>query len=210
MIAHVRGRVTHRESGRVVVDVNGVGYLVHVPTTERIPPRGEEVELATSLQVREDSMTLYGFTTRGALEVFELLLSSSGVGPKLGLAALGTHSPDTLRSAIGGEDVTTLTQVPGIGKKVAERLVLELRDKVGVVAGLPDTPDVGATTGGSGPGGEAREALLALGYTPAEAQTALAAVTAALGAEAATLDTSELLRRCLRELSGAAHERGRT
>jgi holliday junction DNA helicase RuvA len=210
MIAHVRGRVTHREAGRVVVDVHGVGYLVHVPATERIPPRGEEVELATSLQVREDSMTLYGFTTRAALELFELLLSSSGVGPKLALAALGTHAPDTLRAAIGGEDVATLTQVPGIGKKVAERLVLELRDKVGVVAGLPETSDAGAARADGGPGGEAREALLALGYTPAEAQTALATVNAALGTEAATLDTSELLRRCLRELAGAAHERSRT
>jgi holliday junction DNA helicase RuvA len=209
MIAHVRGRVSHREAARVVVDVNGVGYLVHVPATERIPPRGELVELATSMQVREDSMTLYGFTTRAALELFELLLSSSGVGPKLALAALGTHSPDTLRAAIGGEDIATLTQVPGIGKKVAERLVLELRDKVGVVAGLPDAGGTGAPGGSSGPGGEAREALLALGYTPAEAQTALATVNGALGAEAATLDTSELLRRCLRELSGAAHERSR-
>lgn len=210
MIAHVRGRVTHREAGRVVVDVNGVGYLVHVPATERVPPRGETVELATSLQVREDSMTLYGFTTRAALELFELLLSSSGVGPKLALAALGTHQPDTLRAAIGGEDVATLTQVPGIGKKVAERLVLELRDKVTVVAGVADTGAPGAPATGAGVGGEVREALLALGYTAAEAQTALAGVNAALGAEAATLDTSELLRRCLRELSGAAHERSRT
>lgn len=155
-------------------------------------------------------MTLYGFTTRAALELFELLLSSSGVGPKLALAALGTHQPDTLRAAIGGEDVATLTQVPGIGKKVAERLVLELRDKVTVVAGVADTGTPGAPATGVGVGGEVREALLALGYTAAEAQTALAGVNAALGAEAATLDTSELLRRCLRELSGAAHERSRT
>ena len=120
------------------------------------------------------------------------------------------NRPDVLRQAIAGGDVATLTQVPGIGKKVAERLVLELRDKVGVVAGLPDTADAGTSTAASGSGGEAREALLALGYTPAEAQTALATVNTTLGAEAATLDASELLRRCLRELSGASHERSRT
>jgi len=131
MIAHVRGTVTHRIAGSVVIDVGGVGYLVHVTAADHIPAQGQEVELHTSLQVREDSMTLYGFTARSSLVLFELLLSSSGVGPKLALAALGTHRPDVLRLAIAGGDTATLTAIPGVGKKVAERLVLDLKDKVG-------------------------------------------------------------------------------
>ena len=119
MIAHVRGRVSHRGTEFVVVDVGGVGYLVHVASLDRVPPRGEDVELHTSLQVREDSMTLYGFPDRADLELFDLLLTSSGVGPKLALAALRTHRADVLRTAIATGDVATLTAVPGIGKKSA-------------------------------------------------------------------------------------------
>ncbi len=200
MIAHVRGRVAHRGTGTVVVDVGGVGYLVHVTGASPVPARGEEVELHTSLQVREDSMTLYGFTERGALELFELLLSSSGVGPRIALAALGTHRPDTLRAAIAGSDVPTLTAVPGIGKKVAERLVLELKDKVGAFPSAGDD-QVGAAAGPAADvRAEVREALLGLGYSAGEAQEALAAIGPGTGGE----DAAGLLRRALRELSTSA------
>jgi len=200
MIAHLRGRVAHRDTASVVVDVGGVGYLVHVTPGERIPARGEPVELHTSLQVREESMTLFGFAERTSLRLFELLLSSSGVGPKLALAALGTHRPDVLRTAIGGADIATLTQVPGIGKKVAERLVLELKDKIGG----PLDGDLGLVAGdvgGGDPGlrGEVRDALLALGYSSSEVQAALVALAAS---EAAT--TPDLLRQALRVLGGGA------
>ena len=197
MIAHVRGKVTHRATDHVVVDVGGVGYLLHVASLDRVPPRGEVVELHTSLQVREDSMTLYGFPDRTALELFELLLTSSGVGPKLALAALRTHRADVLRTAIATGDVATLTAVPGIGKKSADRLVLELRDRVG--AGFDVAPDGVALDGGtaaSTPLGEVREALTSLGYSAAEVQAALA-----------DLDpdgtTQDLLRRALRSLGAA-------
>lgn len=206
MIAHLRGRVVHREPGSVVVDVGGVGYLVQVTPGERVPARGEQVELHTSLQVREESMTLFGFTERASLRLFELLLSSSGVGPKLALAALGTHRPDVLRMAIGGADIATLTQVPGIGKKVAERLVLELKDKVGGPLG-------GELAAASGDGvgadrsvlGEVRDALLSLGYTAGEVQTALVAVDAGEGAT-----TAELLRQALRVLASGAFDGARS
>jgi holliday junction DNA helicase RuvA len=206
MIAHLRGRVAHRDAASLVVDVNGVGYLVHVTPGERIPARGEPVELHTSLQVREESMTLFGFTERTSLRLFELLLGSSGVGPKLALAALGTHRPDVLRTAIGGADIATLTQVPGIGKKVAERLVLELKDKVGG----PLDGDLGlaaATAGGGDPGlrTEVRDALLALGYSSNEVQSALRALDAS---EAAT--TPDLLRQALRVLGGGALDGARS
>ena len=200
MIAHVRGRVAHRGTGTVVVDVGGVGYLVHVTGASPVPARGEEVELHTSMQVREDSMTLYGFTERGALELFELLLSSSGVGPRIALAALGTHRPDTLRAAIAGSDVPTLTAVPGIGKKVAERLVLELKDKVGAFPSAGDD-QIGAAAGPAADvRAEVREALLGLGYSAGEAQEALAAIGPGTGDE----DAAGLLRRALRELSTSA------
>lgn len=196
MIAHLRGRVAARSASTVVVDVQGVGYLVHIASADRIPPRGEPVELHTSLQVREDSMTLYGFPDRAGLETFELLLTSSGVGPKLALAALATHRPDVLRAAIASEDVATLTAVPGIGRKVAQRLVLELRDKVGGAGGeLPATgtsADVAHT-----PLGEVREALVSLGYGAGEVQTALADLDP-------DGDVPELLRRALRTLGAAA------
>jgi len=206
VIAHLRGRVAHRDTTSVVVDVGGVGYLVHVTPGERIPARGEPVELHTSLQVREESMTLFGFAERTSLRLFELLLGSSGVGPKLALAALGTHRPDVLRTAIGGADIATLTQVPGIGKKVAERLVLELKDKVGG----PLDGDLGLVAGdvgGGDPGlrAEVRDALLALGYSSSEVQAALRALEAS---EAST--TPDLLRQALRVLGGGALDGARS
>lgn len=200
MIAHLHGRVAHRSASDVVVDVGGVGYLVHVPAGERVPPQGQPVALHTSLQVREESMTLYGFLDRGALTLFELLLTSSGVGPKLALAALGTHRPDVLRTAIASGDLTSLTAIPGVGKKVAERLVLELKDKVGGLGGAPTA--VAAATAGEDPHAvaEVREALVGLGYAAAEIQAALAALAA--GGPLGDLDTSDLLRRALRQLAG--------
>jgi holliday junction DNA helicase RuvA len=206
MIAHLRGRVAHRDAGSVVVDVNGVGYLVFVTPGERIPARGESVELHTSLQVREESLTLYGFVDRTSLRLFELLIGSSGVGPKLALAALGTHRPDVLRTAIAGADVATLTQVPGIGKKVAERLVLELKDKVGG----PLDGDLGIPAGdlgGGDPGvrAEVRDALLALGYSSTEVQSALRAL-----ANSDAVTTPDLLRQALRGLGGGAFDGARS
>lgn len=206
MIAHLRGRVAHRDAASVVVDVGGVGYLVHVTPGDRVPARGEPVELHTSLQVREESMTLYGFTDRASLLLFEQLLTSSGVGPKLALAALGTHRPDVLRSAIAGEDIATLTAIPGVGKKVAERLVLELKDKVGA---LPDgsvavPTSVGADTPEAGRMAEVRDALLGLGYSASEVQTALADLD-----PAETDDTSQLLRTALRVLGAGAFDGAR-
>lgn len=204
MIAHLRGRVAARGangagpgSAWVVVDVAGVGYRVHVAGGDRIPPRGEPVELHTSLQVREDSMTLYGFAEAGALDLFEVLLGSSGVGPKLALAALSTHRPDVLRTAIATSDVATLTAVPGIGKKVAQRLVLELRERVGGITGSELDPG-GTTAAPDDPLAEAREGLLALGYSAGEVQESLT------GLDATGADSSELLRRALRVLAGSA------
>jgi holliday junction DNA helicase RuvA len=205
VIAHVRGQVAHRDTTSVVVDVHGIGYLVHVTPGARIPARGEPVELHTSLQVREESMTLYGFTERSSLVLFELLLTSSGVGPKLALAALGTHRPEVLRTAIAGGDLATLTAIPGVGKKVAQRLVLELKDKVGgPTGGTLASTNGEAGTVDAGVLGEVRDALLGLGYSAGEVQSALAELGTAEGE-----DTSALLRRALRHLGAAAFDGAR-
>lgn len=196
MIAHLRGHVSHRGSDQVIVDVHGIGYLVHVASVDQVPPRGEPVELHTSLQVREDAMTLYGFADRAGLELFELLLTSSGVGPKIALAALRTHRPDVLRTAIATGDTATLTAVAGIGKKSADRMVLELKDKVGI--GFEPTAGAPVAVGGAiTPLGEVREALVSLGYSAGEVQAALDSVDG-------DGDTSDLLRQALRALGSRA------
>jgi holliday junction DNA helicase RuvA len=199
VITHLRGTVAHRDAGSVVVDVRGVGYLVHVAPSDHIPARGEEVVLHTSLQVREDAMTLYGSTDRATLTLFELLLTASGVGPKLALAYVSTHRPEVLRSAIAGADLATLTQVPGVGRKGAERLVLELKDKVGGLGADLVGLDGDAAGPAAGALEEVRDGLLALGYATAEVQPVLASLVGVQD------DVPGLLRRALRTLgTGAA------
>lgn len=195
MIAQLTGIVAARGAGTAVVDVGGVGYLVHVTSHDLLPPVGEQVVLHTSLQVREDAMTLYGFLQAAARDLFELLLTASGVGPRLALAALGTHRPDVLRLAIAAEDTAALTLVPGIGKKVAQRIVLELRDKVGALGGddvvvvVPDD-----ASGASDAHAEIRAALSELGLGAGE-------VVAAMRAVDPDADTATGLRQALRAMA---------
>lgn len=192
MIALLRGQVLDRNDGSVVIDVSGVGYLVQVPGGTVVPVPGREVTLHTSLQVREDSMTLYGFTGRDALRLFELLLTSSGVGPRIALAALTALPTVALETALAEGDVAVLTTVPGIGRKVAERLVLELRDRVGAALAAP----VGSVAAADdGVQATVREALAGFGFTPLEIRGALAGMDAVVGE-----DSGALLRRALREL----------
>jgi holliday junction DNA helicase RuvA len=174
MIASVRGRVAALAPDGAVVEVGGVGLEVScTPATLAGLRVGSEARLATSLVVREDSLTLYGFADDDARQLFELLQTASGVGPRLAQAALAVHSPRALRLAIATSDVTTLTRVPGIGKKGAERLVLELRDRVGPVGAEAPAVGVGA---GAGWAEQVREALTGLGWTVGQADQAVAAV----------------------------------
>jgi Holliday junction DNA helicase RuvA len=199
MIARLTGTVLERTATAVVVDVHGVGYLVHVTPGTDIPARGEVLTLYTSLQVREESMTLYGFGSDAELRLFELLLTAAGVGPKLALAALATHRPDVLRTALAGEDATTLTAIPGVGPKLAKRLVLELKDKVGTMPALAGPSGSSAAAVPADVRDEVRDALLALGYAATEVAGALTAV-----ADVEAADTATLLRAALRHLGGAA------
>lgn len=180
MIAHLRGTLVAAAADWVVVDVGGVGYRCLVPssTRSRLPAAGQEVLLQTSLQVREDSMTLYGFLTREEYELFALLLRVEGIGPKVALGVLSGTTPEGFRRAIAFEDIHTLCRLPGIGKKTAQRMVLELKEKVGALGTAPNEGAVTAlgATAAAGPMDplmEALEALEALGYSRSDAGQAL-------------------------------------
>jgi holliday junction DNA helicase RuvA len=196
VIASVRGEVLSVELDHAVVEVGGVGLAVHaVPSTLATLRRGDQARLVTSLVVREDSLTLYGFADGGARELFVLLQTVSGVGPRLALAMLAVLEPDTLRTALAEGDLTVLTRVPGIGRKGAERLVVELRDKVGV---RPPAASGPVASGGSAARVQVTEALVGLGFAARQAEQAIDAVLAE--SERETTDTSEVLRSALTRL----------
>jgi len=198
VIAQVRGRLLRKEPQEAVVDVGGVGYRVAIPlsTFYRIGEPGVEVTLLTHTHVREDALALFGFLTEAEQALFERLIAVSGVGPKLALSILsGIEAPD-LVAALRSSDVIRLTRIPGVGKKTAERLVLELKDKVqGLAASEAEAP-------AASPAGSAKEdlvsALVHLGYSRAEAER---------GVDRALKDDGtgrfeDLLRLSLRILSG--------
>lgn len=197
MIASVRGEVLSVGLDHAVVEVGGVGLAVHAaPATLATLRRGEQARLSTSLVVREDSLTLYGFADAAARELFVLLQTVSGVGPRLALAMLAVLEPDKLRSALAEGNLTVLTQVPGIGRKGAERLVVELRDKVGALAPSAGGP---ATTGGGAVRTQVTEALVGLGFAARQAEQTVEAVLAELNGSDTTT-TSDVLRTALTRL----------
>ncbi|WP_433078246.1 Holliday junction branch migration protein RuvA [Dactylosporangium sp. CA-052675] len=173
MIASVRGKVAAVSPDGAVIEVGGVGLAVQCsPHTLAELRVGQEARLATSLVVREDSLTLYGFADDDAKQLFELLQTATGVGPRLAQAVLAVHTPEVVRRAISASDTSTLTQVPGIGKKGAERLVLELRDKVGALPGA----GAALVAGGAVWPEQVRQALVGLGWNDKQADQAVAAV----------------------------------
>lgn len=176
MIASVTGTAQHVGLDRVVVDVHGVGLLVHTPPAVAAGCRtGAAVELATSMVVREDSMTLYGFATPGERDTFELAQTVTGVGPRVAMAILSVLSPEQLAAAVAGDDIATLTKVPGIGKKGAERIALELRDKLPHVPGGEGAPS-GVAAPTTGWQDQVTEALVGLGYSAKQSADAVFAV----------------------------------
>jgi Holliday junction DNA helicase RuvA len=183
MIASVRGRVASVSPDSAVVEVGGVGLsVVCTPGTIAGLRVGSEARLATSLVVREDSLTLYGFADDDAKGLFELLQTASGVGPRLAQAVLAVHSPDVVRKAIATGDIGTLTRVPGIGKKGAERLVLELRDRIGsVVSGGAES--LSLPVSGISWADQVRQALVGLGWTQSQADQAVSVVAAEFDGE---------------------------
>ncbi len=168
MIAFLEGEVADKAAGRVVIAVGGVGYDVQVPssTLAKLPPVGKTVRLHTRMVVRDDGMTLYGFSSTDERELFDLLVTVTGIGPKVALSFLSVLAPDALRRAVRAGDVAALTIVPGVGRKVAQRVVLDLRDKLG-----------GDVVVLEGPLSDVREALLALGLSTQEASEAMSGLT---------------------------------
>ena len=196
MISSVRGVVLSAGLDSVVIDVGGVGLLLHTTagTAASVSPGGKAL-LATTLVVREESLTLYGFADEDERAVFNLVQTVSGVGPRLALAMLAIHSPDGLRRAISAGDLVALTKVPGIGKKGAERIVLELRDKIGMPSGIVSS----AAPQSAAPdwAGQVRDALVGLGWSSRQADDAVDVVRPEAGDGS---DVSALLRAALREL----------
>ena len=211
MIASLRGELAHKAADSLIVEVGGVGYEVFFPGGHhgRLPGLGEAVFLYIQTVVREDSFSLYGFLDAAEKRFFLLLLGVSGVGPRLAMNILAGAAPDVLSRAIAGDDVTSLKKLPGVGKKTAERLCLELKDKVDFFPAV-DSRSSWAARAAEGAAAEFAEpafqdalsALLNLGYLPARARAALAGVREQLGQEqAASVALDELLRLTLRSLA---------
>jgi Holliday junction DNA helicase RuvA len=170
MIAHIRGHLFYKQPSQAIIEANGVGYdiAISIPTYSSLPSEGAPVALHIYTQVREDALALYGFTERAEKQLFERLITVTGVGPKLALTILSGLSTDRTISAIRAQDHATLTRIPGVGKRLAERLVVELKDKLDALAHpAPATQQAGAAAD------DVLSALVNLGYNRAAAQKAL-------------------------------------
>ena len=207
MIASVRGLVLAVRLDAVVLEVGGVGLLVQAtPATLAGMRVGEEARLATTLVVREEALTLFGFADADERDVFEQVQTVSGVGPRLALAMLAVHTPDGLRAAVTGQDLTALMKVPGIGRKGAQRIVLELTDRLGPPTGPAPVPAGRAVTAGPAGGlDQVVDALVGLGWSARQAADAVDAVRAADGSapEVPARDVPAVLRAALRQLGRA-------
>ena len=199
MIAFVRGNVAALTVSSAVVEVGGVGLeLMCTPGTLAQLRTGHQATLPTSMIVREDSLTLYGFADDEEKGIFELVQTASGVGPKVAQAIVAVLSPDGVRTAIATEDVKTLTKVPGIGQKGAQRIILELKDRIGAPTGAARP---GTTTGAAPWRDQVHQGLVGLGYNPRDAEKAVDAV--ADQASGSSPDVGALLRAALSSLSKA-------
>ncbi len=184
MISFVRGRLAEVAESSCVVETAGLGMEINIPYTvlEALPHIGEEVILYTYFKIAEDAMSLYGFLSRRDEEMFERLISVSGIGPKAALAILSTLAPDDLRMAIAAGDAKAIAKAPGVGAKTAQRLILDLRDKIDlseiIGGGASRGTGASAAATGSTPAREAVEALTALGYSASEAARAVREVAA--------------------------------
>jgi Holliday junction DNA helicase RuvA len=199
VIARLSGTVVEKRADAAVVDVSGVGYLVHVSlqSLARLPPEGGRIDLRTYTHVREDALQLFGFATEDEERLFLLLIEVSGVGPKLALNVLSGMPAGELAHALVEGEIARLTKIPGVGKKTAERLVVELRDKLKTAAWAPKPQGPPAPLAGTG---ALVSALVNLGYKPAAAERTAEAVRRSLGPAAAVEDQ---LREALRLIAGA-------
>ena len=199
MITFLQGKLVEALPTQVVVNVNGLGYEVLIPLSsfDKLPPPGGDVKLLTQLVVREDAHILYGFMTVGERELFRLLVNSvSGIGPKTALNILSGMNAVTFRGAVANGDVKSLSQISGVGKKTAERIVVELRDKMGAAGALEAASAKHALSADDQKTNDATLALMALGFKQIEAHDAVRAAQAMLGA---TASVEQLVRACLKK-----------
>jgi holliday junction DNA helicase RuvA len=205
MIAHLRGTVAGVAPDGAVIEVGGVGMRVQcTPGTLATLKPGEPAQVATSLVVREDSLTLYGFTSDDERNVFELLQTASGVGPRLALAMLAVHTPDALRRAVSTEDLGALTMVPGIGRKGAQRIVLEMKDRLGPPGESSDGLPFRTAPRASSWRDQVQSGLVNLGWPARDADQAIAALEeegVTGGSDGDAVDVATVLRAALRKLS---------
>jgi Holliday junction DNA helicase RuvA len=199
MITTLHGKLVEAIPTQIVVDVNGIGYEVLIPLSsfDKLPPAGQDVKLLTHLVVREDSHTLYGFMTVAERDLFRMLVNNvSGIGPKIALNVLSGISVTAFRGAVAGGDVKLLSQISGVGKKTAERIVVELRDKIGAAGAWEAASAQRAQSPAERKINDAVLALMALGFKQVEAHDTVRRAQGALG-EQATVE--ELVRACLRK-----------
>ena len=181
MIGYIKGQLTEVMEGAIIVENNGIGYEILVPLSvvDRMPSKGSEVKVYTYMHVREDAMQLFGFATRDDLDVFKLLITVSGIGPKGALGILGSMSADDIRFAVMAEDAKTISKAPGIGAKTARKLIIELKDKLKLKDVIEDALDRGEMAAEVQKDtdkkviSDAVEALTALGYNAPEAMRAV-------------------------------------
>lgn len=194
MIASLKGSISHRDADGVILDVGGVGYRLAMSARSLAALNGsaDEVFVFTHLHVREDIMHLYGFADARERDFFAILKGVSGIGPKVAISVLSAYSPDDLRRAVANKDLALFTSIPGIGKKTAERLVLELKDRIGEIPAAADEPP-----GDRGGYYLAREALISLGYSFTEAEAALEGLDT-------DSDVEELVRQALKRIGAPA------
>jgi Holliday junction DNA helicase RuvA len=199
MITFLRGKLVGSVPTQVIIEVNGVGYEVLIPLSsfDRLPAAGQEVMILTHLAIREDAHVLYGFMTTAEREMFRLLINNvSGIGPKLALNVLSGMNVTALRGAVASSDVKSLSQISGVGKKTAERIVVELKDKIGPAGAWEASSAQRAISAGDQKTNDAVLALVALGFKQNEAFDSVRAVVALLGAEASV---ENIVRACLKK-----------
>jgi Holliday junction DNA helicase RuvA len=199
MISFVQGKVVEALPTQVTVDVHGMGYEVLIPLSsyDKLPPPGEDVKLLTHLAVREDAQTLYGFVTAPERELFRLLINNvSGIGPKIALNILSGMSVASFRGAVANNDLKALSQISGVGKKTAERILVELKDKIGAAGAWEAASEQRARSPEDRKLSDAVLALVALGFKQIEAHDSVRKAQAALGAEGTVED---LVRSCLKK-----------
>lgn len=200
MYSYMKGELVEISEDAIVLEVNNIGYHINIPASmiDSFHGIGQEIKIYTYFHVKEDSMKLYGFLTRDDLNVFKLLLGVNGIGPKGALAILSVMTPDDLRFAVLGEDTKAIAKAPGIGTKTAQRLILELKDRLDLQEAFEAKTEHAAAGGGftSGVRSEAVQALTALGYSSAESLKAVNAIEIT-----ENLTVEELLKSALKQMS---------